>query len=299
MGLKSALLLTTLVLTWQSSLAQKAAQAPTGGQTHIYKTVGNLELPLYLYKPAGQKAKKPAPAVVFFFGGGWKSGTPSQFEEQCKYLAKRGMVAITVEYRVSTRHQCKIEDCISDARSAMRWVRGNAKRLGVDPTRIASGGGSAGGHLAAAVSLMDSFDRKQDDQSVSAEPDALVLFNPALALAPHDDLPEAYGEGFASRLQHRARGPVAKVSPLHYARQKQPPCIMFFGTADNLLVGAEAYRAASVAAGNQCHIITYPDQKHGFFNFGRGGGKYYKLTVAEMDKFFVSLGWLKADGATR
>lgn len=293
MNLKILLALPVLLLIPWCSFAQRAAQAPMGGQTHIYKTVGDIRLPLYLYEPAGRKPGSQSPAIVFFFGGGWKGGSPTQFEEHCKYLAKRGMVAITVEYRVSSRHDAKIEDCIGDARSAMRWVRSHAKLLGIDRRRIASGGGSAGGHLAAAVALMDTFDSKNDDRKISAQPNAMVLFNPAMAIAPHEDLPATYNEQFKTRLSDRARGPIEKVSPFHYAKAKQPPCIMFFGTDDALLVGAEAHRKASVAAGNKCQIITYRGQGHGFFNLTREAGKYYKLTVAEMDKFLVSLGWLE------
>lgn len=288
-----SLILPGLFLASFAVSAQQPVKVPKDGTTHIYKTVGDLKLPLYLYEPAHRKPGSQSPAVVFFFGGGWKNGSPTQFEEHCKYLAKRGMVAITVEYRVASRHQARIEDCISDARSAMRWVRSNAKRLGVDPKRIASGGGSAGGHLAAAVSLMSAFDSAGDDQKVSAKPNAMILFNPALAIAPHKDLPAEYNERFKTRLQDRSRGPVEKVSPFHFAGLPQPPCVMFFGTDDKLLVGAQAHRTTSVAAGNRCEIVTYPGQGHGFFNVTRSKGKYYLLTVAEMDKFLVSLGWLE------
>ena len=140
MNLKFHLALPVLLLFPWCSFAQRAAQAPKGGQTHIYKTVGEIKLPLYLYEPAGRQPGSQSPAIVFFFGGGWKGGSPTQFEEHCKYLAKRGMVTITVEYRVSSRHDAKIEDCIADARSAMRWVRAHAKSLGIDSRRIASGG---------------------------------------------------------------------------------------------------------------------------------------------------------------
>lgn len=294
MNIRILSLATCLLLSAESGIAQKAAQVSAGGETHIYKTVGDLKLPLYVYEPKGRRPGNRSPAVVFFFGGGWKAGSPTQFEEHCKYLAKRGMVAITVEYRVSSRHEAKVEDCIADARSAMRWVRANAKWLGVDPARIGSGGGSAGGHLAAAVNLMSEFDSVDDDQKVSAKSNAMVLFNPAMAIAPHKSLPDEYNERFKTRLVDRSRGAIEKVSPFHFAKQKQPPCIMFFGTDDDLLIGAEAHRVASVSAGNQCQIITYKGQRHGFFNYTRSEGKYYQLTVAEMDKFLVSLGWLKA-----
>jgi acetyl esterase/lipase len=266
--------------------------APEGGERHVYKKVGTTELPLYVYSPANHPPGAKTPAIVFFFGGGWSAGSPVQFEQQCKYLATRGMVAITVEYRVASRYPVRIEDCIEDAKSAMRWVRGNCAKLGVDPDRIASGGGSAGGHLAACVAVMDEFDAPTDDLKVSAKPNAVVLFNPAMALSADERMSKKY----LARIdqgERRTKVGKPKISPLTYASSKQPPCIMFFGTADDLLEGAELYRKDSEKAGNSCKLITYEGQGHGFFNYGARGGKYYDLTLAEMDRFLVDLGWLK------
>ncbi len=263
----------------QNKKKATAALAPNGGEQHVYKKIGDVELPLYVYKPVKSKAK--APAIVFFFGGGWRSGSPSQFEHHCKHLASKGMVAITVEYRVSSRHDVKVEDCIEDAKSAMRWVRGNAKKLGVDPNRIASSGGSAGGHLAACTALIDGFDAKSDDKKVSAKPNAMVLFNPGMGRA-----------NYPKETDPRARSPIKKVMPLTYASKKQPPCIIFFGTDDKLLQGAELFRTQSEKAGNQCKIVTYDKQGHGFFNHARSGGKFFKLTISETKKFLAALGWI-------
>src|SRR6185503_3489625 len=98
-------------------------------------------------------------------------------------LAARGMVAVTADYRVGSRHQAKIVDCIRDAKSAVRYLRANAARLGIDPGRIAAGGGSAGGHLAAATGVIAALDEPAGNPAISSRPDALVLFNPALVLA--------------------------------------------------------------------------------------------------------------------
>lgn len=276
--------------------AAKPANPPADyDQVAIYKTVDGTELPLYIYFPKDHTPEAKAAAIVFYFGGGWNSGFPSQFEQHCKYLTNRGMVAITVEYRVRSRHNVKVERCISDARSAMRWVRGQADQLGIDADRIASGGGSAGGHLAAMVALTDEFDDPQEDHKIRATPDAMVLFNPVMLLAPHHSLPKAINarlEEGSERLLNRFEGPAQRAHPYAFAEKTQPPCIMFFGTADRLLQGAEAFREASTAAGNRCEIKTWPDQGHGFFNAGREDGKYFRLTVAEMDRFLVSVGFL-------
>ncbi|MEM8954009.1 MAG: alpha/beta hydrolase [Verrucomicrobiota bacterium] len=282
-----------LHLTHAQKKPAAPARAPEGAEEkRVYKTVNGTELPLYIYTPSSHSPDSKAPAIVFFFGGGWKSGSPSQFQEQCKYLADRGMVAVTAEYRVSSRHDVKVEDCIADAKSAMRWVRAHADELGIDPDRIAAGGGSAGGHLAAATSVINKFDDDSDDTSVSAKPNLLVLFNPALAIASDERLSKEYNQRISERPNNRSHGPPKQVSPLTKAHKTQPPCIMFFGTADGLLHGAEIYRDTSLAAGNDCTIITYPDQGHGFFNYGRENNHYFDLTMGETDKFLTKHGYL-------
>ena len=266
------------------AVKEKPQPGMQGAERLVYKTVGDRKLTLYVYNPAGHNSEKKVPAIVFFHGGGWANGNPSQFEKQCQYLANRGMVAISVEYRLVGRGDVKVEDCIEDAKSAMRWVRGHAAELGVDPERIASGGGSAGGHLAACVAVIDDFNAKSDDLGISARPNAMVLFNPAVGGAA-DKLT-------STKIAPKLRGAPEKAFPVTYASTKQGPCIMFFGTEDRLLAGAERFRGISTKAGNKCRIVTYEGQGHSFFNHRSGGNKYYDLTVAEMDAFLVTLGWL-------
>ena len=264
------------------------AEAPQNGTQHIYKTIGNIDLPLYVFQNQQPQVHNKRPAIVFFFGGGWTGGSPVQFEKQCEHFAKRGMVAITVEYRVSSRHAVKIDDCIEDAKSAMRWVRAHADELGIDPKRIAAAGGSAGGHLAACTAVMEKFDASSDDKAISAKPNALVLFNPALAIAWDERMPQEVRAIVQQKMRGRSHVPIQDVSPLTYASTKQPPCIMFFGTADRLLQGAQLYQEDSTEAGNLCEIVTYDGKGHGFFN----SGEHYDLTLAAADIFFVDCGWL-------
>lgn len=242
--------------TWSKKRIAKA-EALQNGTLHTYKTIGEIDLPLYVFQTSQTKANNKRPAIVFFFGGGWSGGSPVQFEKQCEHFAKRGMVAITVEYRVSSRHAVKIDDCIEDAKSAMRWVRAHAEELGVDPDRIAAAGGSAGGHLAACTAVMDTFDASSDNIALSAKPNAMVLFNPALAIAWDERMPKEFRELAQQKMNGRSHAPIQDVSPLTFASTKQPPCIMFFGTADRLLQGAQFYQEDSTKAGNLCEIVTY------------------------------------------
>ena len=124
---------------------------------YIYKTIGQRSLKLDVLYPDDWREGDKRPAIVFFSGGAWRSGGTSQFLPQAQYFAKRGMVTVRAEYRDSTKDKVKPDTCLKDAVSAMRWVRKNADRLGVDPQRIVSSGGSAGGYLAAAVCTIDNF----------------------------------------------------------------------------------------------------------------------------------------------
>jgi acetyl esterase len=261
-----------------------------GARVETYKTIGGTKLDLYVFQPA---AASNAPAIVFFFGGGWTGGSPQQFEFQCRYLASRGMVAITADYRVKSRQNAKPVQCLADARSAIRWVRANAGRLGVDPNRIAAAGGSAGGHLAGCTPFISEFDEPGEDRKISAEPNAQVLFNPALVLAP---LPGLNLTGFGTRVPaERLGAEPERLSPAHHIKAGAPPAIIFHGQADTTVpfVTAKKFADLMKAAGNRCELMGYEGQAHGFFN----REPWRSRTLAEVDRFLLSLGWLTPPAA--
>jgi acetyl esterase len=307
--MKNPLVTKLVLLTGLSlilSLAPEATQAaakkknkaegypPTlaDARTEIYKTIGDTKLQLYIFTPKNHQATDHTPAIVFFFGGAWTSGSPKQFEQHCRYLASRGMVAITTDYRVASRQQVKPVQCVADAKSAMRWVRKNAARLGIDPQHIAAGGGSAGGHLAGAVAFLKDLDEPGEDTAVSCVPNALVMFNPALVLAPLDG--KAL-EGFGSKTSAERFGTEPEnISPAHHVGGGAPPAIIFHGRADTTVpfVTVEWFADKMKAAGNHCELIGFDGQKHGFFNFGRNENKFFLDTLKQTDQFLVSLGYL-------
>ncbi|MDH4238929.1 MAG: carboxylesterase family protein, partial [Phycisphaerae bacterium] len=114
------------VLSVTAAERQKKSKEDTVRPTLVvYKTIGEVELKLHIFKPPEQDAKELSPAIVFFFGGGWVGGTPEQFYHQCEHFASRGMVAISAEYRVKNRHGTTPFECVADGKSAIRWVRAN------------------------------------------------------------------------------------------------------------------------------------------------------------------------------
>ena len=82
-----------------------------------------VELHLFIFNPADLKPADQRPAIVFFFGGGWAFGTPAQFYPQARHLAARGMGAICAEYRIKSQHETSPIECITDGKSAIRFVR--------------------------------------------------------------------------------------------------------------------------------------------------------------------------------
>ena len=263
-------------------------QAPKGDETdlaaagwtsEVFKNVGDVELRLWVLKPEGVTADTPVPGMVFFYGGGWKSRSMVHFQKQGEHLAKQGMVVVLPDYRSEALYGGTPFDCVEDAKSAMRYVRANAQRLGIDPDRLAAGGGSAGGHLAAATATVPGLNAATDDRSVSCVPNALVLFNPV-----YDNGPDGYGyERVGERYQ--------EISPLHNLRKGTPPTIVFLGSNDKLIPvsTAEAYEAKMKEVGSRCDTHIYEGEGHGFFN----RAPHYEDTLAKMDAFLESLGYLE------
>jgi acetyl esterase len=270
--------------------AERQSKAKEGAVTPelvVYKTIGEVELKLHIFKPPKRDTKESSPAIVFFFGGGWVGGNPKQFYRQCEHFASRGMLAISAEYRVKNRHGTTPFECVADAKSAIRWVRANAARLGVNPDKIVAGGGSAGGHVAACIGVIEGFDENNEDPNISSKPNALVLFNPAVDLVGLAKRGRS-DRGFGNR--------VKDLSPLQHVKKGVPPCIIFHGTADRTVPfeSVERFCAAMKKSGNVCRLVPFEGKGHGFFNYGRDkDNSSFKRTIQEADRFLTTLGYLK------
>jgi acetyl esterase/lipase len=272
------LLLLLLVLP----LCAASAKPPEfkDARVEIYKTVGATQLKLHIFGESDPA--KPKPAIVFFFGGGWTSGSPAQFEKQARHFAGRGMIAMTADYRVKSRQNVKPVDCVSDAKSAVAWIRANAGRLGIDPQKIAASGGSAGGHLAACTGTVSGYGSDE-------RPNAMILFNPACTLAAIDGWePKASGARVSS--DRLGAEPVA-ISPSHHIGPHTPPTLILHGKDDTTVpyASVEAFEKQMKKADRPCKLVGYEGEGHGFFNRGKAAG----TTLAEADRFLVGLGWIK------
>ena len=291
-------------------LAQQSWPPELPGERHVYKQVGETSLHLWVLRgvqsqvaaDGGATESAAQPAIVFFFGGGWTSGSPEQFVPQARYLASRGITAVLADYRVASRQQVRAVSCVEDAKSAVRWLRAHAAELRIDPQRICAAGGSAGGHIACCTALIEGLDAAGEDLSISSVPNALALFNPAVVLAPLEGV-EMSAEETAKLQSLAARTGVdpVKISPAHHVRKGLPPTIIFHGVADTTvpLATVAEFEKRMVSAGNRCELKRFADAPHGFFNLrenrGRNGERqreWHLRTLQQLDIFLTSLGWL-------
>lgn len=181
---------------------------------------------------------------------------------------------MSAEYRVRSRNKTTPKECVMDGKSAIRWIKSNAESMGIDPEQVL-----AGGHVAAATGTLKGFDEPGEDISISARPDALVLFNPV-----YDNSPEGFGYS-------RVKDYWKAFSPMHNIDEKTPPTVVFLGSKDKHIPVATLKNSSGAwrhsACARTCIFIRI--SPHGFFNLGRG---YFDTTVQEMNRFLVSLGYL-------
>lgn len=247
----------------------------------VYKQTKTRPLSLSCIHQQHPLRKGKMPAVIFFFGGGWNSGTPDQFLQQALYLADKGMIAVLADYRTKNKDGVTPAECISDAKSAMRYLKAHAGELGIDTARIAASGGSAGGHLAIATATIRAFNAPEDDLSISPVPSALVLFNPVL-----DNGPDG-GYGY-----ERVKAYYQDFSPAHNIRPNMPPTLVMLGNKDHLIPTSTMLRFQEqmTEKGNICHVSFYSAQKHGFFNYREGSdNRFFRLTMDETVAFLKFL----------
>jgi len=248
------------------------------GKTFVYKQSGGKSQELEVYFPANWGASKSkVPGVILFHGGSWRGGNLNQFRYVCKYLASRGLVAATANYRMLTTDEVKAlpagesnkRTCVTDAKSSIRWMKQHAAELGIDPQRIITGGGSAGGHVSILATttpgLNDPVDPKEFDTSVVA----YLLFNPALRDSDISD-PE--------------------ICALQQVSGNFPPAIFFFGDQDGAWKpGTDSLLKRLKALGNtSAELWIAEGQKHSFFN----RPPWQDITLAQADRFLVKHGFL-------
>lgn len=252
-------------------------QRPTYQLT--YKLVEGHPLDLHGFSPPDSHIASPRAAMIFFFGGGWRHGSPDQFFPQCAELAQRGVHCFSADYRVASRHGTTPRESVEDAKSAIRWLRKYAHYLNIDPDRIAAGGGSAGAHIAAAAGSIPGIEAEGENPAISSRPDALVLFNPVLDQSPggfgHEEVADYWRD----------------ISPRHHLGPHSPATLILSGTEDHLVPVSMLQACAQTLreSGVRCELDLYEGGTHGFFNPDRNGP--YPETLMSMIRFLEEQGW--------
>jgi len=211
-------------------------------------------VPADIIVPAGPG---PFPVLVYYHGGAWVAGNPASHRKLTFRFAERGFVVVSVDYRLAPEHPfpAGFDDCCA----ALRWTARNVHRYGGDPARLAIGGDSAGGNLAAAVAI--DFARRRREPRVVA---AVLIYGVF-------DFTEVGGPLFSRALrdaylgrnaaEHLLRDP--RVSPIHGAAHL-PPSLVVVGSQDPLLADSEALSARLTAQGVRHELVVASGMPHGY-----------------------------------
>ncbi len=187
----------------------------------VYRMIDNIELEAHIFYPKDFKKTDKRSVYIFFHGGGWYSGNPQWGYDYCRRYAAKGMVAISIEYRLLNLHGVRRVDCVEDAKSAISWTRANAKNLGINSEKIVAAGFSAGAHLSACTAILTEADEGFNKASVcSSQPNVLILESAPYSLKHFSNLNAGEGE---------------LISPLSHVKSKLVPTIMFHGTNDYIV----------------------------------------------------------------
>jgi acetyl esterase len=235
-------------------------------------------IPLRLYRPLGSSAAEPLPALVYFHGGGWVIGDLDTHDTLCRELANgSGCAVASVDYRLAPEHP--FPAAYDDALTATRWMCHQASALGLDPRRIAVGGDSAGGNLAAAVAIALRDDAEEGD---TAPPLAFqLLIYPATDQRRNQPSHQRNGQGYLLTSDtiryfhdHYLPDPTLdldwRASPLlHENLAHLPPTLVLVAGYDPLHDEGAAYAQRLSEAGCHATLINFERQIHGFILMGR------------------------------
>ncbi|HEY3906723.1 MAG TPA: alpha/beta hydrolase [Streptosporangiaceae bacterium] len=243
-----------------------------GGEPEAVHEVADLvisgpggELPLRVYRPSGER---PLPALLYFFGGGWVLGTIDTADGVSRSLANAsGALVVVVGYRLAPEHPfpAAVEDCYA----TLRWVSEHSGEIGADPARLAVGGDSAGGNLAAGVAL-----RARDDGLTLAG--QLLVYPNTDQLADDESMRAADDRYLFNRhsvawyRQHYLVNPEDAANPLASPLRaeslaKLPPALVITAEYDPLRDQGEAYARRLADQGAKVELSRYPGMTHGFF----------------------------------
>ena len=228
------------------------AGPPTTGI--VYREVDGQRLMMDVYPAAGGSAK--APAVVVIHGGAWMTGDREDMSDLCTALSVNGMVAATVDYRLAPGS--KWPAMLEDVRAAVRFLRTNAGRFGIDPNRVGAAGVSSGAHLALMLGFSgSSSSRVMVVLNLFGPTDLTKDYSPFLAQAMAE---QVLGKDLADAIED-----IRAFSPVTYVTSDDAPVFTVHGRADPLVpyVQAERLDEALRGAGVPHTMLLIDGMGHG------------------------------------
>jgi acetyl esterase/lipase len=233
-----------------------------------YSSVGGkLEMDILRPKVAASESR---PAVILIHGGGFRAGKRESYLPMAARLAERGYVAATVSYRLAPRHQ--FPAAVHDVKAAVRFLRANSKRFGIDSERICAMGGSAGGHLAlflGVTSGIREFDGSGPNQEQSSSVACVVnYYGPSDFTQSYDksvDAADVLPQFLGGDLKH-ARAAHQRSSPLNWVTPQAAPTLSIHGTKDAYVAYEHSVWITErlIAAGVEAELETISGAGHGF-----------------------------------
>jgi len=230
-------------------------------------------IPLRLYRPLGSAASALLPVLVYYHGGGWTIGDLDTHDTLCRELCNgSGCAVVAVDYRMGPEH--RFPAAVDDVLAATRWVRREAAALGVDAQRLAVGGDSAGGNLAAVVAIAA---RDAGDLPVAWQ----LLIYPATDMRRIHPSHTTNGQGYVLTrdtigyfhdhyIADAAQDLDWRASPLlREDLAGLPPALVLTAGYDPLRDEGLDYARALTAAGNRASYVCFERQIHGFITMGR------------------------------
>jgi acetyl esterase/lipase len=224
----------------------------------VYEAADGSELPLLVFEPA--EGTPLAAGIVLFHGGALRTGSADGLAPHCRQLASRGIFAASAGYRLLGQGAVRIDDCVTDVRRAVEHFGRLAALRGLERSRLASGGSSAGAHLALVAAMIASGGPVPAPEPGVA---AVVALNPAgldlLAFSPQLQRSIEQGAGIAA-------GRASQYSLIEFVRPGNPPMLIHHGTHDEVepIEFVRRFRDAMVRAGNECTLLEYERAEHGF-----------------------------------
>ncbi len=216
-------------------------------QEIVYSKAGSSELKLDLMSPTGGEG--PFPAVVIIHGGAWRAGDKSDVRGLMPAFVRQGYVAVSPQYRLCPKERFPAQ--VHDVKAAVRWIKANAKKYGIDPHRIGAIGFSAGGHLALMLGVTAPSDGLEGDGESSAaggdsRVQAVVNFFGPTDLAANDIPPisQPLVKDFLGGTPQEKPDAARKASPLTYVSKDDAPVLTFQGTSDPLVPYTQAIKLA-------------------------------------------------------